>query len=102
MSVNNDLDSFYEKSKGGNPVYNEHAMYSFLLTLLTRDEIRQFLKKDPKLLNTLHYEPNFASLTQSTLENKLNRYIYYLCQRQTVNLKLAEKEFIDDYQESKV
>ena len=87
MSVNNDLDCFYEKIKDGDHVNNEHAIYSFLLTLLSNDENRQFLIKDPELLNTLKYVPNFASLTQSAREKKSCRYIYYLCQRQTVNLK---------------
>ena len=87
MSINNDLDCFYENIKVGNRVNNEHAIYSFLLSRLSNEENRQFLHKDPKFLKTLKYETKFASLLQSARENNSKWYIYYLCQRQTVNLK---------------
>ena len=91
MSINNDLDCFYENIKAGDRVNNEHAIYSFLLSRLSNKENRQFLQKDPKLLNTLKYETQFASLLQSARENNSKWYIYYLCQRQTVNLKPTNK-----------
>ena len=91
MSINNDLDCFYENIKAGDRVNNEHAIYSFLLSRLSNKENRQFLQKDRKLLNTLKFETKFASLLKSVRENNSKLYIYYLCQRQTVYLKPTNK-----------
>ena len=91
VSVNNDLDRFYNTIKTGYSINNEHAIYSFLLTLLSLDEKRQFFQKDPKFLNVLKYKPNFASLLQSVRENNSKLYIYYLCQRQTFKIKIINK-----------
>ena len=91
VSVNNDLDCFYEKIRVGDHVNNQHAIYSFLLTRFSHEENHQFLQKDPKLLNTLKYETKFTSLFQLARENNSNWYIYYLCQRQTVNVKPTNK-----------
>ena len=87
MSVNNDLDSFYENMKDGKYVTNKHAIYSFLLTKLNNEEYRQFLIKDPKMLDTFKHEPNYALLTNLEERNKPKPYIYHLCQRQTVFIK---------------
>jgi len=90
MSVNNDLDYFYENMKDGKYIKNKHALYLFLFTHLTSEEYRQFLRKDLKLDQSFKHKPNYSFLTNTEEQNKLKPYIYYLCQRQTVTLKPSD------------
>jgi len=87
MSVNNDLDLFYENMNDGLNVNDKHSSYSFLSVQLTGEEYRQFEQKDPRLLKTLRYVPNYSSLTKSASNNDKIRYIHHLCKRQTIILK---------------
>ena len=87
MSVNNDLDYFYENMKDGRYINNKHAIYFFLFKHLTSEEYRQFLRKDPKLHQLFKHEPNYSSLMNTEEQNQSKPYIYHLCQRQTVILK---------------
>ena len=90
MSVNNDLEEFYQNDK---PYLCHYcAVYCFLLTKLSSSEQIKYFNSDPRLLQTLKFKPKITISTE--LENTYNRqsYLYHLCLRKTVIFELPHEK----------